>query len=190
LAAFVFDKRKKPLMPCGETGARLVVTGARAVVHPRHPFAIRLQERAGGNVEPVRVKIDHGSKTTRVAIITAEDRNKLAKVLCLFGLARRGRQISGALAARRGFRRRGGDANLRSRAPRRDNRGAGNGRRRRHQYHTIGLVGGAGRDRFVGPVAVRASGSCAVGNADGINANYGKLPPPVEGGGLRRRRLG
>jgi 5-methylcytosine-specific restriction endonuclease McrA len=91
-------------------------------MHRRYPFTIRLKDRVGGDVQPVRVKIDPGSKTTGIAIITDEDGNKPAKVLCLFELGHRGRQIREALRARRAFRRRRRGANLRYRAPRFDNR--------------------------------------------------------------------
>jgi hypothetical protein len=75
LAVFVLDKRKKALMPCSEKRARLLLTRGRAVVHRRDPFTIRLRDRVGGGVQPVRVKIDPGSKTTGVAIIIEEDGN-------------------------------------------------------------------------------------------------------------------
>jgi hypothetical protein len=122
LAIFVLDKRKKPLMRCSEKRARLLLTRGRAVVHPRHRFTIRLKDRVGGDVLPVRVKIAPGSTTTGIALITDEDGNKPARVLCLCELAHRGRQISEALTARRALRRRRRGANLRYRAPRFDNR--------------------------------------------------------------------
>jgi RRXRR protein len=108
-------------MPCSEKRTRLLLTRGRAVVHRRSPFTIRLKDRVGGDVQPVRIKIDPGSETTGVAIITDEDGNKPAKILCLFELAHRGRQISEALTARRAFRRRRRGANRRYRAPRFDN---------------------------------------------------------------------
>jgi 5-methylcytosine-specific restriction endonuclease McrA len=122
LAVFVLDKRKKPLMPGSGKRARLLLTRGRAVVHPRHRFTIRLKDRVGGDVGPVRVKIDPGSKTMGVALIANEDGNKPAKVLCLFELAHRGRQLSEALTARWALRRRRRGANLRYRAPQFDNR--------------------------------------------------------------------
>jgi hypothetical protein len=103
LAILVLARPKKPLMPCTENRARLLLTGGRAVVHRRHPFTIRLKDRIGGDVQPVGVKIDPGGMTTGVAIVSGDD--KPAKVLCLFKLAHRGRQISKAVTARRAFRR-------------------------------------------------------------------------------------
>ena len=109
-------------MPCSEKRARLLLERGRAVVHRRYPFTIRLKDRVGGDVEPVRVKLDPGSRTTGIAVVADEDGNTPARVLCLFELAHRGRQISEALTARRAFRRRRRGANLRYRAPRFDNR--------------------------------------------------------------------
>jgi hypothetical protein len=100
LAVFVLDKRKKPLMPHSEKRPRLLLTRRGTVVHPRPPFTIRLKDRVGGDVPPVRIKIAPGSWTTGVAIVTAEDGHKPAKILCLFELARRRRQISESLTAR------------------------------------------------------------------------------------------
>jgi hypothetical protein len=72
LADFVLDKRKKPLMPCSEKRARLLFTRGRAVVHPRHSLTIPLKDRVTiplkdrvvGEVQPVRIKVDPGGKTT------------------------------------------------------------------------------------------------------------------------------
>jgi hypothetical protein len=118
----VLDKRKRSLMPCSEKRARLLLTRGRAVVHRRYPFTIRLKHRIGAEVQPVRVKLDPGSNTTDIAVVTDKDGNKPAKVLCPFELSRRGRHISEALMARRPFRRRRRGANLRYRALRFANR--------------------------------------------------------------------
>jgi hypothetical protein len=93
LAVFVFDKRKKPLMPCSEKRARLPLTLGRAGMHRRHPITIRLKDRVGADVQPIGVKIDPGSKTTGVVVITEEDGNKPAKVLGLFEPAHVGRTV-------------------------------------------------------------------------------------------------
>ena len=42
MSVFVVDKRKKPLMPCSEKRARLLLERGQAVVHRRYPFTIRL----------------------------------------------------------------------------------------------------------------------------------------------------
>lgn len=45
MAVFVLDKRKRPLMPCSEKRARLLLDRGRAVVHRMTPFTIRLRDR-------------------------------------------------------------------------------------------------------------------------------------------------
>ncbi|MBV8608196.1 MAG: RRXRR domain-containing protein, partial [Singulisphaera sp.] len=68
MSVFVIDKRKKPLMPCSEKRARQLLERRRAVVHRLDPFTIRLKDRVGGDVQPVRIKLDPGSKVTGLAI--------------------------------------------------------------------------------------------------------------------------
>jgi hypothetical protein len=103
MAVLVLDKRKKALMPCSEKRARLLLSRKLAVVHLMYPFTIRLKRRVGGEIQPMQVKLDPGSKTTGVALVVLlEDR---VKALNLFHLAHRGQQIKDALEARRGHRR-------------------------------------------------------------------------------------
>lgn len=117
---FVLDKRKRPLMPCTEKRARLLLERGRAVVVRMHPFAIRLKDRVGGAVQPVRVKLDPGSKTTGIALVRVDGEHQ--HVLWLAELEHRGQAIGKALTQRRGYRRRRRSVNLRLRAPRFDNR--------------------------------------------------------------------
>lgn len=67
---FVLDKHKKPLMPCSEKRARLLLERGRAVIHKMAPFTIRLKDRTVGTsqLQPLRVKLDPGSKTTGIAV--------------------------------------------------------------------------------------------------------------------------
>lgn len=132
MAVFVIDKRKKPLMPCSEKRARKLLASGRARVHRLIPFAIRLIdiEVAGCALQPVKLKIDPGSKFTGIAVVresksfdvTTGEIGIAVHVLNLFELVHRGRQISEALTARRAMRRRR-RGNLRYRAPRFLNRG-------------------------------------------------------------------
>jgi 5-methylcytosine-specific restriction endonuclease McrA len=119
VAVFVLDKKKKPLMPCSEKRARLLLERKKAVVHRMAPFTIRLKERVGGETQPVRIKLDPGSKTTSLAVVREEetDGEITAHVLFLSELAHRGGKIRDRLAARRAFRRRRRSA-LRYRKPR------------------------------------------------------------------------
>ena len=127
MAVFVLDKAGKPLMPCSEKRARLLLARGSARVHRMLPFVIRLVDRQAATcaVQPLRIKLDPGSKTTGLALVrdtqhidtATGEIQRAAAVLNLFELIHRGRQISEALTARRAMRcrRRG---NLRYRAPR------------------------------------------------------------------------
>ena len=123
MAVYVLDKRGKPLMPCCEKRARKLLEAGRARVHRVMPFVIRLIDRTveAARVQPVRLKLDPGSKATGVALVREQPSGGIA-VLELMELAHRGRQISEALTARRQMRRRR-RGNLRYRAPRFLNRG-------------------------------------------------------------------
>ena len=117
MAVFVLDKQGRPLMPCSEKRARLLLDRGRARVHRILPFVIRLVDRQAeaSDFQALRLKIDPGSKATGIALVR-EARAEQA-VLNLFELLHRGRQISEALTARRAMRRRR-RGNLRYRAPR------------------------------------------------------------------------
>ena len=133
MAVYVLDKRGKPLMPCSEKRARLLLERGRARVHRVVPFVIRLVDREQASCErqPVHIKLDPGSKATGIALtrdievvnVETGEIQREAAVLNLIELAHRGQQISEALTARRNMRRRRRGANLRYRAPRFLNRG-------------------------------------------------------------------
>jgi len=120
MAVFVLDKHKKPLMPCSEKRARIMLIAGRARVHHMYPFTIRLVDRVGGTIQPITLKIDPGSKQTGIALVRqTEDQ---ANVIALAEVKHRGQAISKGLKQRAGYRRRRRSANLRYRAPRFDNR--------------------------------------------------------------------
>jgi len=122
MAVFVLDRQGRPLMPCTEKRARLLLARARARVHRVVPFVIRLTDRRAedSSFQSLRLKLDPGSQTTGIALVR-EKADGIA-VLNLMELVHRGRQISEALRQRRALRRRRRGANLRYRAPRFDNR--------------------------------------------------------------------
>ena len=131
MAVFVLDKRKRPLMPCSEKRARILLERGRARVHRMVPFTIRLVDRRVEDsvVQPVRVSLAPGSKVTGLALVreseavdetTGEVRN-VRTVLWLAELQHRGSVIRDWLTARRAFRRRR-RGNLRYRPARFDNR--------------------------------------------------------------------
>lgn len=104
MAVFVLDKKQNPLMPCSEKRARLLLERGRAVVVRLHPFTIRLKDRVGGVTQPVRVKLDPGSKTTGVALVREAPDGQ--HVLFLAEIQHRGHAIRAAMDQRRAFRRR------------------------------------------------------------------------------------
>jgi 5-methylcytosine-specific restriction endonuclease McrA len=113
---FVLDKAGKALMPCHPARAREFLRKGRAVVVKQFPFTIRLKDRIGGDVQPVEVKIDPGSKVTGLALVSE------GRVVHLSEVTHRGGQVRQNLSDRRAFRRRRRGANLRYRAPRFNNR--------------------------------------------------------------------
>lgn len=122
MAVFVLDKQKRPLMPCSEKRARLLLQRGRAVVHRRYPFTLRLRDRLGGDTQPLLLGLDPGSRTTGLALMREAPAQDQRHVRCLFELMHRGFQIREALDKRRAFRRRRRAQNLRHRAPRFNNR--------------------------------------------------------------------
>jgi len=56
-------------MPCSPSRARRLLNSKKAAVYRRAPFTIILKDRSEGDVQPVRVKIDPGSKTTGIAVV-------------------------------------------------------------------------------------------------------------------------
>jgi 5-methylcytosine-specific restriction endonuclease McrA len=120
MAVFVLDKRKKPLMPCSEKRARLLLGRGKAVVHRCYPFTIRLKERVGGAVQPVRLKVDPGAHTSGVALVREAGDGQ--HVLHLAEIAHRSATIRQRLRQRATVRRRRRSAHLRYRAKRCNNR--------------------------------------------------------------------
>ncbi len=103
-------------MPCHPARARQLLKEGRAVVHRAVPLVIRLKNRTEAIVQPVRLKVDPGSKATGMALVRHQPPASIT-VLSLFELQHRGRQISESLTARRHMRRRR-RGNLRYREPR------------------------------------------------------------------------
>lgn len=112
---FVLDRKKQPLMPCHPARARQLLRAGRAVVHRLRPFTIRLKERVGGSVQPVRLKLDPGSKTTGIAIVRESEEQTV--VLHLAELHHK-TDIKKKLDQRRAYRRNRRTRKLRYRAPR------------------------------------------------------------------------
>jgi hypothetical protein len=121
---FVLDRKKKPLMPCTEKRGRLLLERRKAVVHRRFPFTIRLKYRIGGEVQPVRLKLDPGAKVSGIAIVREAADGQ--HVLHLAELAHKGTLLHKRMQQRAAYRRRRRGANLGYRA-KRFNRGKASG---------------------------------------------------------------
>jgi 5-methylcytosine-specific restriction endonuclease McrA len=117
MAVFVIDKKGKPLMPCSEKRARLLLGRKRAVVHKMYPFTIRIKDLEGGNLQDMKLKIDPGSKFTGVAIVHGNN-----EVKNLFQVNHRGTAIKLNLLSRRALRRGRRARSTRYRPPRWKNR--------------------------------------------------------------------
>ena len=118
MAVFVLDRHHQPLMPCGEKRARLLLARRRARVHRLHPFTIRLVDRtvAESALQPLRLKLDPGSRVTGMALVREADTAQ--HVVHLAELMHRGTRIRKLLDQRRAYRRSRRSRNLRYRAPR------------------------------------------------------------------------
>ncbi|MFZ5651571.1 MAG: RRXRR domain-containing protein [Bacillota bacterium] len=119
---FVLDKRKKPLMPCTEKRARLLLERGRAAVHKMAPFTIRLKDRTveKSELQPLRLKLDPGSKTTGFAVLLEDGPEKSKAVL--LGKIHHKPGIKDKLDARRNQRRGRRNRKTRYRKPRFNNR--------------------------------------------------------------------
>ncbi|MFX0065535.1 MAG: RNA-guided endonuclease IscB [Candidatus Hermodarchaeota archaeon] len=78
----MLDKQKKPLMPCSEKRAKLLLQRKRAVVHQMAPFTIRLKDRWGEESEHqlLRIKIDPGAKITGIVLIREQAKEEQSQV--------------------------------------------------------------------------------------------------------------
>ena len=130
MAVLVLDKAKRPLMPCTPKRARKLLAAGRARVHRLFPFCIRLVDRRieQSAVQPLRLSLDPGSKTTglaisRIAEVTDAEGvvEPVIHIVFLMELAHRGRAILESLHARAAMRRRR-RSSRRYRAPRFANR--------------------------------------------------------------------
>ena len=115
----VVDVTGRPLMPCRPARARLLCKQGKAVVRLRYPYTIMLQEaRPEAVVEPLRLKLDPGAKTTGLAVVTATR----GEVVWAAELAHRGEQVKHRLDQRRQRRRSRRQRKTRYRQPRWHNR--------------------------------------------------------------------
>lgn len=126
MSVFVLSREGKPVMPCTEKRARQLLVCGRARVHRMYPFAIRLVDRtlASCELQPMRLSLDPGSKTTGVALCRVEPTaaEPVMHIAHLMELVHRGQAIRDALQGRAQLRRGRRARKTRYRAPRFENR--------------------------------------------------------------------
>ncbi|MFL5588098.1 MAG: RNA-guided endonuclease IscB [Ktedonobacteraceae bacterium] len=116
---FVIDTTKQPLNPVHPGRARLLLKHGKAAVYRRFPFTIILKRAVKQpSLQPLRLKVDPGSKTTGIALVN----DASSKVVWAAELTHRGQQIKRNLDKRRAARRSRRQRKTRYRAPRFHNR--------------------------------------------------------------------
>jgi len=116
---FVLDTTKQPLNPVHPGHARLLLKQGKAAVYRRYPFTLILKRAVEQpHHEPLRVKLDPGSKTTGIALVN----DGSGEVVWAAELLHRGEQIKRALGKRRAARRSRRQRKTRYRKPRFNNR--------------------------------------------------------------------
>lgn len=116
---FVVDTNKHPLNPVHPGYARLLLASKQAAVLKRFPFTIVLKIAIETPVlEPLRIKLDPGSKTTGIALVNEAS----GEVVFAAELTHRGQAIKHALDKRREGRRGRRQRDTRYRKPRFQNR--------------------------------------------------------------------
>jgi 5-methylcytosine-specific restriction endonuclease McrA len=103
---FVLDTNKKPLNMCRPSRARKLLNAQKAAVFKMFPFTIILKKVVNKNPNPVRIKIDPGSKFTGFSIIN-QNISKDGKYEVIFAaeLTHRGQVIKNNLEQRKNIRR-------------------------------------------------------------------------------------
>jgi 5-methylcytosine-specific restriction endonuclease McrA len=98
---FVLDTNLKQLNPVHPAEARRLLSAGKAAVYRRYPFIIVLKTAVSAPIEPLRVKLDPGSKTSGMAIVN----DATGEVVFAAQLSHRGQKIKESLESRRAIRR-------------------------------------------------------------------------------------
>lgn len=116
---FVLDTNKHPLNPLHPARARILLEFGKAAVFKRFPFTIILKGTIDHPVvADLRIKIDPGSKTTGIALLS----DTSGEVMFAAELIHRGQKIKERLESRRAIRRSRRHRKTRYRKPRWKNR--------------------------------------------------------------------
>ncbi len=99
---FVVDPQRKPLDPIHPGRARYLLRSGHAAVLRHYPFTIVLKDPQPDDIpQPLRLKIDPGSKTTGMAVVN----DATGQVVWAAELEHRGQQVKERLDQRRNCRR-------------------------------------------------------------------------------------
>src|SRR5579859_5834480 len=116
---FLVDTHRQPLSQVHPGRARILLKAGKAAVLKRYPFTLILKAAIEQpQVQPLRIKLDPGSRTTGIAIVDDES----GQVLFAAELAHRSQEIKKALDDRRAVRRRRRARHTRYPKPRFQNR--------------------------------------------------------------------
>ncbi len=111
----VLDQQRRPLMPCTPARARLLLKQKKAAVWRHYPFTLILRvARPDAIVQPLRLKIDPGSKTSGLALVN----DMTGELVWAAELTHRGEQVHKALQKRASVRRGRRQRHTRYRKPR------------------------------------------------------------------------
>ena len=112
---FIIDHEKRPLNPVHPADARHLLKTGQAAVFRRYPFTLILKQRVPvAAVQPLRLKLDPGSKTTGIALLN----DATGTVVWAAELTHRGQHVKSALDSRRASRRSRRQRHTRYRQPR------------------------------------------------------------------------
>ena len=103
-------------MPCHPARAKELLKKRKAAVFRRYPFTIILKDRSEGDLQPLELKVDPGSKASGLALVGEFKRGK--RVIFAANLCHRGQAVKAALESRRSLRSSRRARKTRYRAPR------------------------------------------------------------------------
>lgn len=110
--SLVVDTNRQPLDPIHPAKARILLSSGKAAILRRFPFTIILKEAVNLPTQAIELKLDPGSKTTGIALVSNQ------KVFWAGELTHRGQAIKDALLSRHHLRRSRRNRKTRYRAPR------------------------------------------------------------------------
>lgn len=112
---FVLNQNKQPRDPVHPALARRLLSDGKAAVFRRYPFTLILKpDVPTPEPQPLRLKLDPGSKTTGIALVDDQS----GRLVWAGELTHRGQAIRDALLARRAVRRNRRQRHTRYRKPR------------------------------------------------------------------------